>query len=112
MKRPSHRPSGDRTTDSVLPGDLVRALAWLRRRLDQPVRIEKLAEAAGVRPRTLETHFRTFLGTTPLGWVRQMRLSHARGRLLDARGETVTGIALSSGFSQLGRFAVQYREQF
>jgi AraC-like DNA-binding protein len=96
-----------------LPGDLVRALRWLRGHLSEPVRLETLAAAAGVRPRTLENHFKLFLNTTPLGWVRRMRLSLARQRLLDARGTaTVTDIALASGFSQLSRFALQYREHF
>jgi len=114
MKRPraSNRPPGSNSTDSVLPGDLVRALAWLRRRLDQPVRIEKLAEAAGVRPRTLESHFRTFLGTTPLGWVRRTRLNNARRVLLESGERSVTDAALASGFSQMGRFAAHYRAEF
>jgi AraC-like DNA-binding protein len=96
-----------------LPGDLVRALAWLKAHLQEPVDIETVAAAAGVRPRTLETHFRQFLGTTPLGWVRRMRLAEARRRLLDPRREKgVTEIALASGFTQLGRFAAQYHQQF
>jgi AraC-like DNA-binding protein len=96
-----------------LPGDLVRALRWLRAHVEEPVQIARLAEVAGVRPRTLETHFKLFLGTTPLGWVRRMRLSLARQRLLDGdRARTVTGAALASGFSQLGRFALHYREAF
>jgi AraC-like DNA-binding protein len=100
-------------TSTALPGDVVRALDWLRPRLHEPLRLEKLAEAAGVRPRTLETHFRQFLGTTPLGWVRHRRLALARQRLLEADEEsTVTGVALASGFSQLGRFAVEYRKLF
>jgi AraC-like DNA-binding protein len=114
MKRPRGSPHtpGDGPSDGVLPGDLVRALAWLRRRLDQPVRIDTLAEVAGVRPRTLETHFRTFLGTTPLGWVRRMRLHNARRSLLAARDRSVTEAALANGFSQLGRFAAYYRAEF
>src|SRR5262245_26516659 len=96
-----------------LPADLVRALEWLRTHLNEPVQLEALAAAAGVRPRTLERHFRSFLRTTPLGWVRRMRLSLARQRLLHGRDEpTVTGIALASGFNQLGRFAEQYRKRF
>ena len=102
----------DGPIEAVLPGDLVRALAWLRRRLDEPVRLDALAEAAGVPPRTLETHFRTFLGTTPLGWVRKMRLRNARQSLLESDGATVTRIAMASGFNQLGRFAAQYRAEF
>src|SRR5262245_32792106 len=53
-----------------LPADLVRALGWLRSNLSEPIDLETLASVAGVRPRTLETHFRAFLGATPLGWVR------------------------------------------
>ena len=98
--------------DAVLPGDLVRALRWLRQRLDEPIHLDTLARIAGVRPRTLETHFRTFLGTTPLGWVRKMRLRDARQRLLDAEDESIADIALASGFSQLGRFASQYRAEY
>jgi transcriptional regulator GlxA family with amidase domain len=51
----------------VLPGDVTRALEWLRAHLNGPINLDTLAEVAGVRPRTLESHFRQFLGTTPLG---------------------------------------------
>lgn len=112
MKRPRGSSRTPGPSDKVLPGDLARALAWLRRRLDEPVRIDTLAEIAGVRPRTLETHFRTFLGTTPLGWVRRMRLHNARRSLLANRDRSVTEAALASGFNQLGRFAAQYRAEF
>src|SRR5262245_7986884 len=103
----------DRVPEWALPADLVRALAWLRGHLSEPVDLEGLALVAGVRPRTLESHFRMFLGTTPLGWVRRMRLAHARRELQRARADaTVTDIALASGFTQLGRFAANYRAAF
>ena len=54
-------------TPAALPADLVRALDWLRSHLSEPVDLDLLASVAGVRPRTLESHFKTFLGTTPLG---------------------------------------------
>ena len=100
-------------TSPALPGDLVRALGWLHGHLCEPIQLEHLAQIGGVRPRTLEMHFKIFLGTTPLGWVRRMRLARARLELLNASPRaTVTGIALSSGFSELGRFAGQYRKAF
>jgi len=100
-------------SSSVLPADLVRALVWLRSHLSEPVQLETLAQIAGVRPRTLETHFKLFLGTTPLGWVRRARLARARQQLLNAGPQdTVTDIALASGFNQLGRFAGVYRKNF
>ena len=105
--------SGSRSPNdrSPLPGDLVRALHWLKPRLSEPIQLDTLAAAAGVPPRTLQTQFKTYLGTTPLGWVRQVRFAYARQQLLNAdrRRVSVTQIALASGFSQLGRFAGQYR---
>jgi adenylate cyclase len=54
-----------------------------------------------------------FLGTTPLGWTRRMRLARVRQALQHAGLEdSVTGIALSNGFAQLGRFAAEYRRAF
>ena len=109
LRDPAIAPS----VSSALPADLVRALGWLRGHLSEPIQLERLAQISGVRPRTLETHFKMFLGTTPLGWVRRMRLARARQEMLHAGPEdTVTGVALSSGFGQLGRFAADYRKAF
>lgn len=97
----------------ALPEGLARALQWLDGRPDEPIALATLAAVAGVRPRTLEAHFRFHLGTTPLGWVRRMRLARARQQLLAGGGTaSVTGVALANGFSQFGRFAAQYRRQF
>ena len=108
---------GDETADGLptaaLPADLVRVVDWLRGHLAEPISLERLALVAGVRPRTLETHFKAFLGTTPLGWVRRMRLVNARRELERARAHArVTDIALANGFNQLGRFATDYRSMF
>jgi len=103
----------DAKLSGALPTDLVRALDWLGGHLSEPVQLERLADVAGVRPRTLETHFKMFLGTTPLGWVRRMRLTRARQQLLHAGAQTtVTDVAIANGFSQLGRFAGAYRGTF
>ncbi|HJS09056.1 MAG TPA: AraC family transcriptional regulator, partial [Pirellulales bacterium] len=109
-------PDGDGSPSSVrhaLPPGLMRALAWLNGRLDQPIQLETLAAAAGVRPRTLEAHFKLYLRTTPLGWVRRMRLARARQQLLlTDEDANVTAVAQANGFTELGRFAGQYRRQF
>src|SRR5215468_649576 len=67
-----------------LPADLARALNWLRAHLSEPIHLEHLAQVAGVRPRTLQARFKMFLGTTPLGFLRRMRLARARQDLLQA----------------------------
>lgn len=96
-----------------LPASVAQALDWLSTRLDEPIHLDTLAAVAGVRPRTLQAHFRTYLGTTPLGWVRRTRLARARQQLLAGLDETnITDIAIANGFGQLGRFAARYRSQF
>src|SRR5215475_3957122 len=108
-RRAGHSPD----VRDALPVSLAQALDWLDARPDEPVRLEALANVAGVQPRTLEAHFRLYLGTTPLGWVRRMRLQRARQQLLGASDEaSVTRVAVANGFGQLGRFAAQYRRQF
>lgn len=107
-------PNGDENLSrQALPASLVHVLGWLNGRLDEPIELEMLAAVASVRPRTLEAHFRLYLGTTPSGWVRRTRLARARQQLLAGNAETtVTGVAMAQGFSQLGRFAAQYRRHF
>jgi AraC-like DNA-binding protein len=109
-------PENDRLTAGArpdLPPSLQHALGWLKLRLDQPIVLDDLAAAAGVRPRTLEAHFKLHLGTTPMGWVRRTRLARAHQQLLASRDDAnVTEIANANGFTELGRFAAQYRRQF
>ena len=96
-----------------LPADVMRALDWLRCNPECDVNLEALSVVAGVRPRTLETHFKKFLGVSPLGWVRNSRLARVRQQLINAApSATVTQIALANGFNQLGRFATTYRKRF
>jgi AraC-like DNA-binding protein len=105
--------SDGKAFSNALPADLVRALEWLRGHLSEPVQLDLIAQVAGVHPRTLEEHFKMFLGTTPLGWVRRMRLARARQEFIRlGPNATVTTVALGNGFSQLGRFAAEYRKAF
>lgn len=112
-KRSRRARTGPADPSSPLPRDVVRAVAWLREHLAEPVTLEQLAAAGEVRPRTLETHFRQFLGTSPHALARCMRLAHARRQLLSAESKAdVTTVALASGFSQPGRFAGEYRSRY
>jgi len=109
-------PEGTNATgrSEPLPASIVQALDWLSTRLDEPIQLETLAAVAGVRPRTLQLHFKQHLGTTPLGWVRRTRLARARQQLAAAGDDEagITDIALANGFNQFGRFAARYHDQF
>ena len=75
--------------------------------------IAGVAAAQGVCTRVLQEAFRRELDTTPLLYLRQLRLRVARARLLTASaGVSVTEIALGVGLTHLGRFSVMYRAAY
>jgi AraC-like DNA-binding protein len=82
--------------------------------LDEPLHIPALCRALAVSERTLRKAFHETYGIPPCRQLRTLRLSQARRALLsaDCRFATVTEIAMSFGFAELGRFSVEYRKVF
>lgn len=98
------------------PQCLRRAMSYCQEHAEQPISVGDLASVAGVSVRTLQEHFRVHAQTTPLGYLRQVRLERVRRDLIAAArcGEpvTVTDVALRWGFVHLSRFAALYRDAF
>jgi AraC-like DNA-binding protein len=98
----------------VVPAALRRAVAYLDDHAAQPVTLTDVAGAARVTPRALQAAFRQHYGTTPMGYLRRVRLDGAH-RDLQAAGperESVTAIAYRWGFSSPSRFAAYYRDAY
>jgi len=76
--------------------------------------MEDLSRVTGVSIRTLQRCFLEYFQLSVSQYIKAARFNLARRRLLEAnRSETtVTDIAMKSGFSHLGRFSVEYHEQF
>lgn len=95
---------------------------WMRRAADLLERlphrnwtVAELARHANTSTRALHAGFRKRLGTTPMEYLRGVRLQRAKDRLRAAdpgEGATVTAIAIQLGFTNLGRFAADYRRRF
>ena len=79
-----------------------------------PVSYDNICAALGVSGRSLRAHCHDLLGVSPMAYVRRKRLRMARAALLRADPATasVTRIAIKFGFSELGRFSVNYRATF
>ena len=74
----------------------------------------ELAAASSTSVRSLQENFRRSLGTSPLQYLRDLRLEEVRKELLAAEPgtATVTQVAARWGFVHLGRFAAAYRQRF
>ena len=96
-----------------LPIGLKKAIERLESEPARAWRLEHLAAAVGVAPRTLQKHFRCFLDCSPLGFLRELRFDRARQELLHGpRHASVTEIARACGFNHLGRFAIEYLRRY
>ncbi|WP_018680459.1 helix-turn-helix transcriptional regulator [Actinokineospora enzanensis] len=96
------------------PAALRRAIAYLEEHADEDVVVADLARAARVTIRAVQLAFRRHLDTTPMAYLRRVRLEHAHRELRDAdpARETVAAVAARWGFANPGRFAAYYRVAF
>jgi AraC-like DNA-binding protein len=79
-----------------------------------PLTVSAMAQYAGVSVRTLQNAFRRHMGTTPLGYLRDVRLrrAHEDLREADPSGESVAGVARRWGFGHTGRFAAAHAAKY
>lgn len=95
------------------PRHVIRAEEYIRAHADQTITIGDLAEAAGVKARTLFEGFQRFRGRTPFAMLKAVRLEKIHAELKAASpGTNVTDIAGKWGVVHLGRFARSYRNRF
>jgi AraC family ethanolamine operon transcriptional activator len=82
--------------------------------LGQRMAVPDLAAATGVSPRTLSLAFKESLGLTPQKYLLWRRLQHVHNELHTKTTEStsVAEVANRWGFSELGRFAVDYKRLF
>ncbi|MGE2713984.1 helix-turn-helix transcriptional regulator [Mycolicibacterium litorale] len=101
----------DRDAKPVL---LRRATDFIESNLANDIGLADIAAAAHVSPRAVQYMFRRHLETTPVQYLRRLRLHHAHQDLIagDHGRDTVTAIAARWGFAHTGRFAVLYRQTY
>ena len=90
------------------------AVELLRRRPEHPWTIAELAEEVSVSVRSLQEGFRRSLDTTPMKYLRHLRLErvHDELRAAEPGSVSVAEVAARWGFFHPGRFAAVYRSEF
>ncbi|OIV35479.1 hypothetical protein BIV57_21350 [Mangrovactinospora gilvigrisea] len=106
--------SRDRSTSAASPRAVRAAVDFLEAHPELPLTTDRVAREALVSVRTLQEGFRRHLGTTPMRYLREVRLRRVRGDLTTADPDrtTVAEIAARWGFVHFGRFSALYRERF
>ncbi|WFU59830.1 AraC family transcriptional regulator [Bradyrhizobium pachyrhizi] len=95
------------------PRYIRRAVEHMRANPHLPLTISDIAATVGVSSRLLQLGFRKVHGTTPVAYLRQIRLEAIHDEL--SRPENmlpVSEVALKWGFTHMGRFAAVYRSAF
>lgn len=102
----------DRT--DAKPVLLKRAVEYIESNATNDISLADIANAVHVTPRAVQYMFRRHLETTPLQYLRRLRLHQAHQDLLasDRAHDSVTAIAAKWGFMHTGRFAVLYRQVY
>lgn len=90
---------------------IARAVAMLRHRYAEPVRVEALAEAASMSLSALVLHLRAITSLSPLQFQKKLRLIEARPRML-ARGEMVSHAAYAVGYESVPQVTREYGRLF
>ena len=89
----------------------AKAIAWIRAIYAKPLRVEHLAETAGMGVSTLHHHFRVLTAMSPLQYQKLLRLQAARGRML-MDGLDAASAAFEVGYESASQFNREYSRFF
>jgi AraC-like DNA-binding protein len=108
-------PEGARLRAIATLGDqshrTAKAIAWVRANYAKPLRVEDLAEIAGMGVSTLHHHFRALTAMSPVQYQKQLRLQAARGRML-IDGLDAASAAFEVGYESASQFNREYSRFF
>lgn len=88
-----------------------RVIHWIRENFAEPLRIEPLAEMAGMSVAAFYRHFRAVTSMTPLQYQKRLRLLRARWLLLFAPRDAAS-IAFEVGYESASQFSREYARLF
>jgi AraC family transcriptional activator FtrA len=113
MVVPPHRDGGqsqfvDRPVPDAAGTDgLGPTLDWAVAHLHEPLTVDQLASHALMSSRTFMRRFRAATGTTPLRWLLQQRVLHAR-HLLEDSDDSIDRVAQRAGFGSAANLRTHF----
>lgn len=99
----------ERNEQPVAAVAVAAAAAYIRRHFRRSIRIDELAETAGLSASQLQRSFRRFYGTTPVVMINRLRVEAACHLLVD-RNLELNSIASELGYASASFFSTQFRQ--
>lgn len=90
---------------------IAKAIAWLRSHYREPVRIDTIADIAGMSRSTFHAHFKAVTSMSPLEFRSRLRLQEAR-RLMVAEAVDAAGAGFQVGYESPSQFSRHYVRLF
>ncbi|WP_226895316.1 AraC family transcriptional regulator [Luteolibacter marinus] len=88
-----------------------RTIDWIKANLAERLRVEDLAQRAGMSVSTLHHHFRALTSLSPLQFQKRLRLNEARRRMLNGQMDAATA-AFEVGYESPSQFSREYSRLF
>ncbi len=89
----------------------AKAIAWIKANYAKPLRVEDLAQIAGMSISTFHHYFRVLTAMSPLQYQKRLRLQAARGRML-LEGLDSASAAFEVGYESASQFNREYSRFF
>jgi AraC-like DNA-binding protein len=89
----------------------AKAITWIKANYARPLRMEELAQIAGMAVSTLHHHFRAITTMGPLQYQKHIRLQAARARMLADDVDAAT-VAFEVGYESASQFNREYSRLF
>jgi AraC-like DNA-binding protein len=105
----------EESPSSAAPYYVRRVESYIREHAREPITTDDLVTVGGVSARSIYHGFRRFRSTTPMGYLKAVRLDMARAALALGRRQgntSVTEAATAAGYSNLSQFSRDYKARF
>jgi AraC-like DNA-binding protein len=105
----------EESPSAASPYYVRRVESYIREHAREPITTDDLVTVGGVSARSIYHGFRRFRSTTPMGYLKAVRLDMARAALVLGRRQgntSVTEAATAAGYSNLSQFSRDYKMRF
>ncbi|MDQ0439209.1 AraC-like DNA-binding protein [Kaistia dalseonensis] len=92
-------------------GKVIQSVAWLRENYGSEISILDLARAVGMSVPSYHVHFKELTGSSPMQYVKAMRLHEAR-LMIASQEKTIAEVATSVGYASPAQFSRDFKRHF